>query len=416
MTANSRLISPFDVLNNYAIHSDGTTKKHEEVFGSKDFALEPCNKNSSHQRLRNQMHMIIHTLSNPNATCNQRKRKLDQYMNGHKFAPTLGLITREERDDQNGMLNEKVDYCSICRHDTTHLGDLDEFIQNPNLIQQGYLKNYPQDLLTISNYTIRTETSTEKLGYEFSKVLVQSLVNGDFHNSSESSHSSSSEKEDIELNLAQNNLSSEDYDTQRPVIPIGPNFQAEVPNWEGPTNIRHQNSDDDLKWLGIQLWPMNDISKNNTKGIGEGTHGSCSCEFPTSIDCVKLHISEARELLKLEIGTTFSSWKFDEMGEDVSKSWTMEEQEKFESLVKLNQLLNGTNLWKLALEHFPYKSMKCMINYYHNVYIPRRLSMETRSCYDVVDSDNEQDENLNNKNDYSSPGRSWLSIFRRQGV
>ncbi|TKY65888.1 AT-rich interactive domain-containing protein 1 [Spatholobus suberectus] len=147
---------------------------------------------------------------------------------------------------------------------------------------------------------------------EILKAL-KSLINRDFDNSSETSHSLCSKDEYMELNQPQNNLSFQDKH-------IGPSFQVEVPKWVG----RDYNSDD-LKWLGIQLWPMPDISENNTKGIGEGRRDSCSCEFPGSVNCVKLHISEARELLKLEIGTTFSSWKFDEMGEDVSKSWTLEE-------------------------------------------------------------------------------------------
>jgi len=50
---------------------------------------------------------------------------------------------------------------------------------------------------------------------------------------------------------------------------------------------------------------------------------------------VKIHISEAREVLKLEISATFLSLKIDEMEEEVSGSWTLEEDKKFESLVKL---------------------------------------------------------------------------------
>ncbi|TKY65889.1 AT-rich interactive domain-containing protein 2 [Spatholobus suberectus] len=402
MTADLRLIFPFDISSNYVmntLHSDGTTRHEKHPFGSKDFALEPCNKKSFHQRLHNQMH---HTVLNPNAKCT--KRKLDQYMNDHKFVTALGLITREKCGNQNAILSEKIEHCSICRQYYPHLGDPDAFIEGPNSMKQGNLKNHCKDLVTTSSYTNSTETSIKEKPTKKLWKAMKSLVNEDFDNSSETSHSLKSKNEGMELNQPQNNLSSKDNHIPRPVIPIGPNFQAEVPKWEGTTYVTHQNIDDDLKWFGIQIWPRSDSSKNNTKGIGEGRPDSCCCEFPGSLDCVKLHISEARELLKLEIGTTFSSWKFDEMGEEVSESWTLEEQKEFESLVKLNLLSNGKNFWKLVMDHFPSKFMKCMVNYYHNVYIPRRLSMETRSSYDVVDSDNDQDEIRNNKNDYSSTG------------
>ena len=126
---------------------------------------------------------------------------------------------------------------------------------------------------------------------------------------------------------------SGDSGNLRPTIPIGPRFQAEVPKWEDSTNVRCHNNDD-LKWLGVQVWSMPNINKNNGKRIGEGRPESCYCKNSWLVECVKLHLSKARKVLKLEIGATFSSWKFDEMGE-VSRSWTLEEDKKFESLVKL---------------------------------------------------------------------------------
>ncbi|BAT84166.1 hypothetical protein VIGAN_04145700 [Vigna angularis var. angularis] len=152
------------------------------------------------------------------------------------------------------------------------------------------------------------------------------------------------------LNQTHNKSLSDDNEIPRPVIPIGPRFQAEVPKWEGTTNV---NNDDDSKWSGVQVWPMPNISENSIEGTGKGRLGG-------SIECVKLHIREARELLKLEIGATFSSWKFDEMGEEFSQSWTLEEDKKFESMMKLNTSSKTRNFWKLALKHFPSKSLKCM--------------------------------------------------------
>ncbi|KAK7294643.1 hypothetical protein RJT34_17533 [Clitoria ternatea] len=358
--------------------SKGTTTKHEiHAFGSSDgrdtllwsegLAFEPFNKKSSRQSHWNHMHKI-HVPLNPNAKCPKRKRKSNKYTNGDKCASTLGLITKEKYGNQNDILNN-VEQCSLSKQDYSHLSDSDESIEGSKSNKQGNLKNHPNDIGNGSHCNNNIETSIKK--------TFESLVNEDL----------------------------KDNHTLRAVIPIGPRFQAEVPKWDDTTNTRHHNSDDDAKWLGIKLWPIPDINMQyNGNGIGEDNPYSCPCEFPGSVDCVKLHVSERRELLKLEIGTTFSSWRFDEMGEDVSKTWTLVDQEEFESLVKLNPLSSDTNFWKLAKKHFPSKSMRCMVNYYHNVYIPRRLSMETRSSCGGVDSDDDQDENYINKNRTSTGG------------
>ncbi|KAG2404710.1 uncharacterized protein HKW66_Vig0116320 [Vigna angularis] len=172
----------------------------------------------------------------------------------------------------------------------------------------------------------------EKSTLKFSKAL-EPLLNTNFDKSNEMSHSSYLENEDIELHQTHNKSLSEDNDIPRPTIPIGSRFQAEVPKWEGTTNV---NNDDDSKWLGVQVLPMPNIIENHKEGIGEGRLDSCYCTNLGSDECVKLHIKEARELLKLEISATFSSWKFDEMREEFSQSWTLEEDKKFESLMKLN--------------------------------------------------------------------------------
>ncbi|WVZ07690.1 hypothetical protein V8G54_021036 [Vigna mungo] len=199
----------------------------------------------------------------------------------------------------------------------------------------------------------------EKSILKISNVL-EPLINGDFDNSNENLHSSNLKSEDMELNQTQNNSISDDNEILGSVIPIGPRFQAEVSKWENSTNVKCHNNDD-LKWLGLQVWPMSNINENSTKGIGEGRPDSCNCKNSGSIECVKLHIREAKEFLKLEIGETiFSNWKFDEMREEASKSWTLEEDKEFESLLKLNTSSTVKNLWK-----------------------PKCFSMETKSLQEV---------------------------------
>jgi len=55
------------------------------------------------------------------------------------------------------------------------------------------------------------------------------------------------------------------------------------------------------------------------------------------------------------------------------------------------------------MKNFLSKSLKCLVNYYHNIYIPRCLSMDTRSLHEV-DKDIDQDDNFNKK----IHGHVWL--------
>ena len=64
----------------------------------------------------------------------------------------------------------------------------------------------------------------------------------------------SSTEEDMELVRSINNfLTARCNHLLRPAIPIGPRFPAKIPKWEGGTNIKLDNDDDDLKWVGTQI-------------------------------------------------------------------------------------------------------------------------------------------------------------------
>lgn len=297
-------------------------------------------------------------------------------------------------------INDRLEYCSVSLQDYSHLSDYDESVKGPNQVKQGNLKSHGENFENGSSYTPSLKaTIKEELNVEMIKEL-RSLVNEDFDDSSKNSYSLRSGKEDRKLGqLRKKFLPFRGNHLSRLVIPVGPRFQAEIPQWEGTTNIRHHNIDDDFKWFGTEIWPM-PIKETSTKGVGEGRPDVCSCDFPRSIDCVQQHISEARELLQSQIGTTFSSWKFDEMGEDVSKLWTMEEQKEFEYIVRLNPLSSDMDFWKLAMDCFPSKPLKSMVNYYYNVYIPRHIGKETRASFGVDDSGNDKIMDYKNGDDY----------------
>ncbi|KAJ0235145.1 hypothetical protein HA466_0267580 [Hirschfeldia incana] len=163
----------------------------------------------------------------------------------------------------------------------------------------------------------------------------------------------------------------------KPVIPIGPGFQAEIPVWTAPTKkgkfYGSPGDSDTLRWLGTGVWPTYSLKKKvYHKKIGEGRPDSCACATPGSTDCAKLHINEARELLEKEVGGAFYTWKFDEMGEVGSKSWTAKEEQKFESIAKKNPLSSCDGFWKYAFKAFPRRSEKDLISYYYNVFLNQR--------------------------------------------
>ncbi|XP_057808077.1 uncharacterized protein LOC131022583 [Salvia miltiorrhiza] len=199
---------------------------------------------------------------------------------------------------------------------------------------------------------------------------------------------------------------------QRKAIPVGPRFQTDVPEWDDTVDrsilISSYNSDsDNLKWLGSQVWPTeNGNIKSTVRRIGKGRHNSCSCASRASTDCIKRHVLEERLLLQRNLGPAFSSWKFDEMGEQVSESWSLKEQQTYESLMKKRPSANGKSFWMRTLKCFPRKSKKDIVNYYFNVYIPHRMSLHrTSPTIKQVDTDDEDEDEAENSDHTGSQKR-----------
>ncbi|XP_031121090.1 AT-rich interactive domain-containing protein 1-like [Ipomoea triloba] len=174
-------------------------------------------------------------------------------------------------------------------------------------------------------------------------------------------------------------------------IPVGPRFQADLPDWIGPPN---NDIEKESKWLGTQVWPIkNDPEETNEARIGKGRPEFCNCGSPGSVECVRRHVGEERKKLESELGPAFQEWRFDEMGEDVSDQWSLREQRKFESIVKRNNplLSQGKSFLQAAMAAFPSHNKHSILNYYFNVYLPRRFSKETRSDHrEAAGTDDEE--------------------------
>lgn len=180
-------------------------------------------------------------------------------------------------------------------------------------------------------------------------------------------------------------------DSLKSAIPIGPRFQADLPEWNGPPHSALSEYDSS-KWLGTVIWSMNNTTPESIgDAIGKGRPESCNCSPPGSVLCVKRHISKKTAHLQKDLGPAFQKWKFDQMGEGVAKLWKQPEQQKFTHLMKKNLLSEGKEFIKPALECFPLKSKKAIVGYYFNVYIPRRMSIQTRSGCTMVDTDDEEE-------------------------
>lgn len=170
-----------------------------------------------------------------------------------------------------------------------------------------------------------------------------------------------------------------------PEVSVGPLHQAEVPEWSGVI------SESDSKWLGTRMWPPEvETTKSLVEldPIGEGRRSSCGCRFPQSVECIRFHIAEKRFKLKLELGPLFNRWRFDRMGEEISLSWTAEEEERFKDMVRSSATSN--NKWKNSKKLLPSKTREKLVSYYFNVFLIRRRSYQNRVTPKELDSDDDE--------------------------
>ncbi|GJN38446.1 hypothetical protein PR202_gb27484 [Eleusine coracana subsp. coracana] len=176
-------------------------------------------------------------------------------------------------------------------------------------------------------------------------------------------------------------------------IPIGPEYQADVPQWTGELPANYDDPET-VKWLGTKVWPQANVNRKAlffSDWIGKGRNDFCSCKFPGSVECVRFHVAERRLQLKHEVGSAFFAWGFDRMGEEIALSWTDEEEAKFKAVAQLNAPSSGLNFWNRLHLSFQQKGMKELVSYYFNCFLLRRRCYQNRITPENIDSDDDDE-------------------------
>ncbi|TVU07112.1 hypothetical protein EJB05_47153, partial [Eragrostis curvula] len=180
---------------------------------------------------------------------------------------------------------------------------------------------------------------------------------------------------------------------QRNEIPIGPEYQAQVPHWTGELPVNYDDPET-LKWLGTKVWPLENVDGKEPffcDSIGKGRYVVCSCKFRQSVECVRFHVAERRLQLKRELGSAFFAWGFDRMGEEIALSWTDKEEEKFKAVAQLSAASSGRNFWNRLRLSFQRKGRKELLSYYFNCFLLRRRCYQNRITPKNIDSDDDEE-------------------------
>ncbi|KAL4584091.1 hypothetical protein LXL04_008681 [Taraxacum kok-saghyz] len=208
--------------------------------------------------------------------------------------------------------------------------------------------------------------------------------------------SSTTSEEDLKSDSPQRLLIQQEdtysYLLSRPPLkktPIGPQFQADIPEW-CEHNPQYDTNNEIIKFTGSCIISM-PIQEHDNEIVGKG-RTDCFCENPGSSSCIQQHIKEARETLKGRIGNKkFEDLGFGNMGEEVADKWTEEEEQLFHEVVYSNPVSFGKNFWNHLLEAFPFRSNQEIVSYYFNVFM-LRVRGEQNRCdpVNVVDSDDDE--------------------------
>ncbi|CAL4942130.1 unnamed protein product [Urochloa decumbens] len=167
--------------------------------------------------------------------------------------------------------------------------------------------------------------------------------------------------------------------------PIRPCGQADIPEWTGKPPSRHEDRRA-LRFLGEPILLPESNEALDGGSIGKGRQDDCSCQFPGSIDCVRLHVAEKKDELKRELGSAFYKMGLHQTGEDAALAWTKADERRFNTIIQDNVPTSKYNFWDKLRVAFRSKGSKGLASYYHNVFQVRRRAYQNHLALNA-DSD-----------------------------
>uniref|UniRef100_A0A0A9DXS5 Myb-like domain-containing protein n=1 Tax=Arundo donax TaxID=35708 RepID=A0A0A9DXS5_ARUDO len=198
----------------------------------------------------------------------------------------------------------------------------------------------------------------------------------------------------------------------RKSVPIGPDHQADIPQWRPRVSAnvpgasgscadlayssastsesipRVDGSESD-RWIRHCVIPMPSCSC--AVDWAGGDRIDCGCSDEGSVRCARQHIMEARKSLELGLGQDkFRELGLCEMGEDVAQRWTDEEEKLFQGVVSSNPISLGMKFWDYLPHALPGKTSREFVSYYFNVFMLRKRAQQNRSDTMRVDSDDDE--------------------------
>ncbi|CAL4923230.1 unnamed protein product [Urochloa decumbens] len=195
-------------------------------------------------------------------------------------------------------------------------------------------------------------------------------------------------------------------------VPIGPEHQADIPEWRPRVSVSVTGGSgfcadldcssvstsepvsrgydcESAKWIKDCVIPISSCSSPVV--WARDIKIDCDCSDEGSVRCVRQHIIEARENLKNSLGQDkFGELGLSEMGEDIAQRWTVEEEKLFQRVVFSNPISLGKNFWDHLPHAFPSKTSKDLVSYYFNVFMLRKRAQQNRSDLLRVDSDDDE--------------------------
>ncbi|XP_057481213.1 uncharacterized protein LOC130768225 isoform X2 [Actinidia eriantha] len=181
-------------------------------------------------------------------------------------------------------------------------------------------------------------------------------------------------------------------------VPIGPNHQTEVPQWDPLATEKYFLGSDHFadvcggKLMGDSIFLMSDPEFSAESGVSTGDgRKDCFCPDQGSVRCVRQHVREAWERIRETLGhEKFVQLGFCDMGEEVSQKWTEEEEQVFQVVVYSNPVSRGKNFWEHLSVVFPFRTKREIVSYYFNVFMLRRRAVQNRSKFLDLDSDDDE--------------------------